>query len=396
MRLQSTHFQTKEVDTPPSPKYVIPSFRKTRPLQEPTIIAPPSPVRESLTSHEPTEPITIRLFLGGLVVWTSDGKNTKFWESESKPTRIPCEELQFAKENKEEATKPKEEDPTLLSKEPPSFVEEEEEDNKFIPPLEEQVMAFEPLLVNEDLLLGKEEDYLLQQTTLYDVEHEKEGLKDSFFLEEGYANLHEVSPQPMHVFATVMEEISDEDDLLDELDALYSSIDIESISPIYEEHVLQHQQVGDQTIPIDLKEVVHGQHEQDVEKNQEEEPLPNQLKTTIAEHNQVLKDDSSGPTPSRGCPIRYLALQQINKLPPVIFTPEHEEDYHKEEQVCFSPQGNTPMLESFTIFSIGRKVFHVAVCLSYLLIHLAVLLHGTRNWLIRKGSYFNKLVNGFV
>ncbi len=126
--------------------------------------------------------------------------------------------------------------------------------------------------------------------------------------------------------------------------------------------------MGDHTIPVDPKEVVHGQHEQDMEKNQEEEPLPNQLKTTITEHNQVVKDDSSYPTPSRGFPIRYLALQQISKLPLVMFTPEHEEDYHKEEQVCFAPQGDTPVLESFTIFSIRRRVFHVVVCSSYLLI----------------------------
>ena len=134
----------------------------------------------------------------------------------------------------------------------------------------------------------------------------------------------------MHVFETEIEEINDEDDLLDELDALCSSMDIESVSPIYEEHVLQQQQVEGYTIPVEPKEVVHEQHEQDVEKNQEE-PLPNQLRATIAEHSQVVKDDSFGPTPSRGCPIRYLALQQISKLPLLMLTPEHEEDYHKEE-----------------------------------------------------------------
>ena len=100
-------------------------------------------------------------------------------------------------------------------------------------------MAFEPLPVNEDLLLGKEEDHLLQKIALYDVEDGQEGLKDSFFLEEEYANLHEFFPQPMHFFKTTMEEINDEDDLLDELDAIYSSMDIELVSPIYEEHVPQ-------------------------------------------------------------------------------------------------------------------------------------------------------------
>ena len=43
----------------------------------------------------------------------------------------------------------------------------------------------------------------------------------------------------MHVLVDVMEEINDEDDLLDELDALCSSMDIELVSPIYEEHVPQ-------------------------------------------------------------------------------------------------------------------------------------------------------------
>ena len=149
------------------------------------------------------------------------------------------------------------------------------------------------------------------------------------------------------------------------------------------------------TILVDPKEVVHEQHEQDVEKNQEEQPLPNQLRATIVEHSEVVKDDSFGPMPSRGCPIRYLALPQISKLPPVMLTLEHEEDQQKEEQVCFAPQSNTPLLESFTIFSIRKEVFHVAVCFSYLLIHLVALLHGTRNQLVTKGNYFSKPVNGF-
>lgn len=162
MRLQSAHFQTKEAVSPPSPKYVIPSFRKPPPSkQEPSIVDTPSPVRESWTSHEPLpRPITISLFLGGPVGWTSDGSEIEFWESESRPTRIPCEELQSIEEHKEKAIEPSEEDPILLSKELPSFVEEEEE-NKVVPPPEEQVMAFEPFPVNEDLLLEMEEDHFL-------------------------------------------------------------------------------------------------------------------------------------------------------------------------------------------------------------------------------------------
>ena len=79
-----------------------------------------------------------------------------------------------------------------------------------------------------------------------------------------------------------------------------------------------------------------------------------------------------------------------------MLTPKHEETYHKEEQVYFSPQNNNPVLESFTIFSIGKEVFHAVVCLSYLLIHLTAIMHGTRNQLVRKGSYFSKPVNGIV
>lgn len=70
--------------------------------------------------------------------------------------------MQFAEESKEEATEPKEEDPTLLFKELPSLFEEEEEDNEVVPPLEKQVVAFEPLPMKEDLLqIEKEEDHLL-------------------------------------------------------------------------------------------------------------------------------------------------------------------------------------------------------------------------------------------
>ena len=40
----------------------------------------------------------------------------------------------------------------------------------------------------------EEEDNFLQHTTLYDIKDGQEGLKDSFVLEEEYANLHEVAP----------------------------------------------------------------------------------------------------------------------------------------------------------------------------------------------------------
>ena len=98
-------------------------------------------------------------------------------------------------------------------------------------------MAFEPVPMKGDLLLEEKQDHFLQQKAPCDMEDGQEGLKDSSILEEEYANLHEVVPQPMHVLITEMEEIHDEDDLLDELDALYSSMDLESSSPIHEEHV---------------------------------------------------------------------------------------------------------------------------------------------------------------
>ena len=109
-------------------------------------------------------------------------------------------------------------------------------------------MAFDSLQENEDLLLEKEENHLLQQTVLHDVEYEKEDLKDSFFLEEEHVEMHEVFHQPMHIVTIVMEEIYDEDDLLDEFDAIFSSIYFKLLSPIYEEHVLQ-QKPKERTLP---------------------------------------------------------------------------------------------------------------------------------------------------
>lgn len=58
--------------------------------------------------------MTISLFQDGLVVWTPNGPNMEFWESESKPTKLPGEELQPATQRKEVAIKKKEEDPILL------------------------------------------------------------------------------------------------------------------------------------------------------------------------------------------------------------------------------------------------------------------------------------------
>lgn len=49
----------------------------------------------------------------------------------------------------------------------------------------------------------------------------------------------------------------------------------------------------------------------------------------VAENN-VVKDDSLDPVPSRGCPIRHLALQQC-KLPPVMLIPEHEGEDNKNQ-----------------------------------------------------------------
>ena len=49
-----------------------------------------------------------------------------------------------------------------ISHEPQVGTEHKEEDSKVVPPLEEQVTAFEPLSTNGGLLQEKEEDHLLQ------------------------------------------------------------------------------------------------------------------------------------------------------------------------------------------------------------------------------------------
>lgn len=71
------------------------------------------------------------------------------------------------------------------------------------------------------------------------MEDEKESLKDSSILKEEHADMQEVSPQPMHVIAAIMEDINDEDDLLDDFDAFFSFIKVDSFSLVYEDHVHQ-------------------------------------------------------------------------------------------------------------------------------------------------------------
>ena len=144
------------------------------------------------------------------------------------------------------------------------------------------------------------------------MEDEQEDLKDSSVLEEEYANLHEVFPQPMHVFTTEMEEINDEDDLLDEFDTICSSIDIESSSLTHKEHVLQQQEEESHTIPVAPKEVAHEHHEKEVEiiySQAKVKPHPNQQDITkVARHNNKVKADCLDLKLSIGCPIRHLDL----------------------------------------------------------------------------------------
>ena len=57
MRLQSAHFQTSEEGAPPSPKYVIPSFRKP-PLSQELVIHEPESTKEK--KEETTKPKEIQ------------------------------------------------------------------------------------------------------------------------------------------------------------------------------------------------------------------------------------------------------------------------------------------------------------------------------------------------
>ena len=52
----------------------------------------------------------------------------------------------------------------------------------------------------------------------------------------------------------------------------------------------------------------------------------------VVENNQLVKDDSNGLAPSRGCPIRPLALQQDTKFSLVMLTLEYEDDFHQKEK----------------------------------------------------------------
>ena len=79
-----------------------------------------------------------------------------------------------------------------------------------------------------------------------------------------------------------------------------------------------------------------------------------------------------------------------------MLTLEHEDEDHKEEKTCFSQEDSVPVLESFIFLTI-RKVFQsAAVCLSCWFPFLVSHVHRKINQPMRKGSYFNKLVNGFV
>lgn len=107
-----------------------------------------------------------------------DYYNMSFWESEIKTKKLPWEEFQPTKEDKEVEMEHKEEDLVLLVEEIPSFVEEEKE-NKVIPSLEEKMMAFEPSQENEVFLQEEgEEDQMLQQIFFYDMQNGKESLKE--------------------------------------------------------------------------------------------------------------------------------------------------------------------------------------------------------------------------
>lgn len=48
----------------------------------------------------------------------------------------------------------------------------------------------------------------------------EESLNASSIFEEEHDNMHEVAPHPMQFIASIMEEIDDEDDLLDDSDAI--------------------------------------------------------------------------------------------------------------------------------------------------------------------------------
>ena len=74
----------------------------------------------------------------------------------------------------------------------------------------------------------------------------------------------------------------------------------------------------------------------------------------------MVKDDSLDPTPSRGCPIRHLALQK-SMFPPVMLIPGHEGEFQKEEQVGLAQDQGVAMLKGFISFSIGKALHTIIV-----------------------------------
>ena len=81
--------------------------------------------------------------------------------------------------------------------------------------------------------------------------------------------------------------------------------------------------------------VSHGHEENILPALSSELALASQEDLEVVEHNHVVKDDSLDLEPSRGCPIRHLALQQVIKLPPIMLIPKYK-DLHQKEQACFA------------------------------------------------------------
>lgn len=92
------------------------------------------------------------------------------------------------------------------------------------------------------------------------MEDDKEDPKGSSILEEEHSDMHEVSLQPMHITTTEKDEF-DEENILDEIEMFFSSIDINKFSPSLENHGLEKHQVDIHTILVAPKEVVHEKNE---------------------------------------------------------------------------------------------------------------------------------------
>lgn len=137
--------------------------------------------------------------------------------------------------------------------------------------------------------------------------------------------MHEVVPQPMCA-PTAKQEDSDGDDFWEEMEVFFSSLDLKQSTPSSEEHKLQ-QHEESLIIPVAPKEVTH-EHKDRMEvisPSEEEESSSDQLDVYVVEHNRVVEVECLDPMPSRGCPIRYLALQHEESLP-VTLIPEHEDE----------------------------------------------------------------------